>query len=322
MAYSVGGTIEASDFNIRNGSTTANVSGQINSVYATGNGNSGYGQTSLVAGNVSVGNNISAGSDPGLGPVLPSQWRSMILALNICRNHQTGSSSGITAPGYGDTISYYSTLDTQLTSAYTDRLTAAATGSTTTGTNDTWNISVGATTALGAFRDCNVVFSSADAARYFFNAGGRIAMIYSAVDNASTTRSQSVRDLVNQIGGFNTYRGYSNSGITGTGGSYSINNTGVGYWSTTGSATTFIQNNDSAPYSGYNARVQHFTAGSTTNGSKGEQLVFRLILFAFADDIYGGSINITVTSRCDITFPSTTHLSDSWGTPTISYDSL
>jgi hypothetical protein len=175
---------------------------------------------------------------------------------------------------------------------------------------------------LGAFRDCNVVFSSADAARYFFNAGGRIAMIYSAVDNASTTRSQSVRDLVNQIGGFNTYRGYSNSGRTGTGGSYSINDTGVGYWSTTGSATTFIQNNDSAPYSGYNARVQHFTAGSTTNGSKGEQLVFRLILFAFADDIYGGSINITVTSRCDITYPSTTYLSNSWGTPTISYDSL
>jgi hypothetical protein len=175
---------------------------------------------------------------------------------------------------------------------------------------------------LNQFRDCNVVFSSADAARYFFNAGGRIAMIYSAVDNAVTTRSQSVRDLVNQIGGFNTYRGYSNSGRTGTGGSISVNNTGVGYWSTTGSATTFIQNDDAAPYSGYFARVQHFTTGSTTNGSKGEQLVFRLVLFASADDAFGGSINVTVTSRCDITFPSTTYLSNSWGTPTISFDSV
>ena len=322
MAYSVGGTIEASDFNIRNGSTTANVSGQINSVYATGNGNSGYGQTSFIAGNVSVGNNISAGSDPGLGPVSSSQWRSMILALNICRNHQTGSSSGITAPGYGDTISYYSTLDTQLTAAYTDRLTAAATGSTTTGTDDTWSPSVGATTALDVFRDCNIVFSSADAARYFFNAGGRIAMIYSAVDNAATVRSVSVRDLVNDIGGFNTYRGYSNSGRTGTGGSISVNNTGVGYWNTTGTATTFIQADDSGYYAGYYARVQHFTTGSTTNGSKGEQLVFRLVLFASADDAFGGSINLTVTSRCDITYPSTTYLNDSWGTPTISYDSV
>jgi len=321
MTYSSGGLIEANDFNTFNGGTVANVSGQINTVWSTGTGNAGYGQTAVS--NVSIGDTISAGSDPGLGPVSNTQWRALVNNLNSSRLHQTGSSSGITAPGFGDTITFFSTLSTQLTNAYTDRLTAATTGSTSTGTNDTWNPSVAHNVTLNQFRDCNIVFGSSDQARYFFNAGGRIAMIYSAVDNSgANARSVNMRDMVNQVGGFNTYRGYSNSGRTGTGGSISVNDTGAGYYNATTSAVTFIKNDDTvAPYNTSYVQVRRFYAGATTNGALGNQLVFRLYLYSPADDIYGGSINITVTSRCDITFPSTTYLSDSWGTPTISYDS-
>ena len=312
MTYASGGLIQASDFNTFNGGSVANVSGQINTVWSTGTGNAGYGQTA--GSNVSVSGTINA-----------SDWTTLFNNLNAARKHQlAGSYSNLTVPASGGTITYNSSLSTQLTNAYTDRLTAATTGSTSTGTNDTWNPSVGATTALDTFRDCNIVFGSSDQARYFFNAGGRIAMIYSAVDNSgANARSVNMRDMVNQVGGFNTYRGYSNSGRTGAGGSFSVNNTGVGYYNTTSSVVTFIQNDDTvAPYNLSYVRVQHFYIGLTTNGANGNQVTFRLYLYSPADDSYGGSINITVTSRCDITFPSTTYLSDSWGTPTISYNSV
>lgn len=321
MTYASGGLIQASDFNTFNGGTVANVSGQINTVWSTGTGNAGYGQTAIS--NVSIGDTISAGTDPGLGPVFNTQWRSLVSNLNRIRQHQTGSDSGITAPSYGGTITFFSTLSTQLTNAYNDRLTAATTGSTTTGTNDTWNSSVGATTALSTFRDCNIIFSSTDGARYFFNAGGRIAITYSAVSNAANARSNNMRDMINQISGFGQYRGYSNSGILGSGGFITVNNTNAGYYNATTTAVTFIENYDNAaPYDTSYVQVQRFYAGATTNGALGNQLVFRLFLYTPADNTYGGSVDITVTTRCDITYPSTTYLSNSWGTPTISYDSV
>lgn len=308
MTYASGGLIQASDFNTFNGGTVANVSGQINTVWSTGTGNAGYGQTA--GSNVSIGGTINA-----------SDWTTLFNNLNAARKHQlAGSYSNLTVPASGGTITYDSSLSTQLTDAYTDRLTAATTGSTTTGTNDTWNPSVSTNAAFAAFRTCAITFSSSDQARYFFNAGGRIAMIYSAVSNLANARSNNMRDMINQVAGFNTYRGYSNSGRTGTGGSFSINNTGAGYYTTTTSYVTFIQNDDTvAPYNFSTVKVQHIYSGLTTNGANGNAIGIRLDLFSPADDIYGGGINLTVTSRCDITYPSTTYLSNSWGTPTVSY---
>lgn len=303
MTYASGGLIEASDLN--------GFVNSINTFWSTGTGNAGYGQTSI--GTVSANGVVNA-----------SNWASLINALNNARLHQSGSNSGIAAPSAGDTITYISTLSTQLTSAYNNRLVAVTTGATITGTNDTWSPAVGATTALYAFRDCNVIFGTSNQARYFFNAGGRIAMTYSAVSNAANARSNNMRDMINQIIGFGEYRGYSNSGILGSGGYITVNNTNAGYYNALNqSAVTFIQNDDTVnPYAGSKVQVEHFTTGSTTNGATGNAVVFRLFLVSPADDASGGSINVTVTSRCDITVPSTTYLSNSWGFPIITYDSV
>jgi hypothetical protein len=65
-----------------------------------------------------------------------------------------------------------------------------------------------------------------------------------------------------------------------------------------------------------------FTASNdTTNGANGNQVTFRLLMSANADDAFGGAINLTVNVRADIVPPSTTNLSNVWGTPTISFDS-
>ena len=309
MTYVTGGLIEASDFNGFAGGATANVSGQINSVWSTGNGNAGYGQTQV--------SNVSVGST-----VLASDWASLINALNAARLHQSGPGPGIgiSAPSAGQVISVFGPLSTQLTNAYTSRLNASLNGSTITGANNTWNPTAGATSALDATRTATITFGSADNARYFFNAGGRINFIVSAVDNAATSRSQSVRDLVNNMGGITNFAAYTNSGRSGSGGSISVNKTDIGYWNNTGTTTTIVQADDAAPYAGYYTRIQTTrTNATTTNGANGLAFSLATRIVASADDSLGGSINITVTTRVDIIPPSTTYLSNTWGTPTISY---
>lgn len=315
MTYVSNGLVQAADLNSFIGSSIANVSGELNTVWSTGNGNAGYGQTA--AANVSAGGLIIASTG---GPPAPAQFADLINKLNIIRQHQTGSTSGITVPVSTDLIQFYSTLSTQLTSAYTSRLTAALNGTTITGTNNTWNPTAAATVALDATRTATITFGSADNARYFFNAGGKINYIVSAVDNAATARSQSVRDIVNNMGGITNFAAYTNSGRSGTGGSISTNNTAIGYWNNVGTTTVLVQADDAAPYTGYYSRIQTTrTDATTTNGANGLAFSLATRIVASADDAFGGAINITVTSRVDIVPPSTVYLSNTWGTPTISY---
>lgn len=312
MTYSSGGLIQAADFNNILGAASDTTGGgtQFNPVWATGFGNVGYGQTAVS--NVAVGGTVTA-----------SSWADLVNKLNNARTHQTGAGSGISAPSAGSTITYLSTLTSSVSDAYGARLLASTTGTTTTGTNDTWNPNAAATSALSVFKDCNITFASADQARYFFNAGGKISYFISATDNAGTTRSTSLRDAINALGGIGSFGGYTNTGRTGTGGSISANVTTWGYWNNVlNSATTIIQSDDTnAAYSGYNCRIQAFTNSSdTTRGANGLQVTLRVLLTASADDAFGGNINLTVTSRCDIINPETGYLTNSWGTPTITYD--
>jgi hypothetical protein len=318
MAYSSGGLIQASDLNNRAGLTTANASGQINGIWTVGNGNSGYGQSSAVL-PVIPGGSVLAGTLQG--------WATLYNALNAARKHQSGSGyTNLTVPQAGDTITYDSSLDTTLAAAYTNRLISAAVGSTTTGTNDTYSVSGGANgVAFSMFRDVNVSFITADAARYFFNAGGRLAFYFSATSNYNQARSNNARDLINAIGGITAYTGYTNSGRTGSGYTLTTNNTSYGYWNNlNGVGTNIVRvDDDVAPYASDYAELIGFTnSGDTTNGANGSSLTVRMYLNCAADA--AGTleeVNITLTSRCDITYPSTTYLTDTWGTPTISFDS-
>ena len=116
MAYSQGGVIAATDYN-----NFINGSNQLNTVWSTGSGNAGYGQTAIAT--------VSAA-----GTVTAAQWASLINSLNSTLVHQSGTGSGISATTAGSTINYLSTLATNVNTAYTNRLNKTANGSTTTGT--------------------------------------------------------------------------------------------------------------------------------------------------------------------------------------------
>lgn len=311
MSYTTGGLIEATDYNGFTGSTTGNVSGKINSVWATGNGNAGYGQTAIT--DVSAGNTVTA-----------AQWTNLINALNSARLHQSGVNSGITAPSAGGTISAFSTLSTQLGTIYTNRLSAALNGTTVTGTTHTRNIVVAPTSLASPVTVAEVNFGTTDAARYFFNAGGKFNVIMSAVDNSGgVERSIQLRDCINAIGGINNYGAYTNSGRTGTGETLTTNNTNVGYWMVVPAfgANIVRVDTDYVDYSGMYVLLFVYNTGSTAfiNGSYGEKFEFRITTYIPADDSSGGTVDITLSARIDTVPPSATYLSNTWGTPSITW---
>jgi hypothetical protein len=313
MTYASGGLIQATDYNTLVGSNSTTAS-TLNYVWDVGNGVFGYGQ-----GAISVVTSA--------GTVTATQWSTMLNALNRTLQHQSGAGATLGPVNYtaGQTITYFANVNTAITSTIqTNAALFTAQGSTTTGTNDATNPTAAATSALSYFRDTNVTFSSADAARYFFNAGGQINFVCSAVDNNGSSRSATLRDMVNQVGGLNAFRNTTNGGRTGTDGTIVTNNTSFGYRNMVfNSATTIVNNDVAGVYSAHDVQLQVFTgSNNTTNGANGDQVVFRLFISAAADDAAGGDINLTLNVRADVVFPETTYLSSSpWGTPTITFDS-
>ena len=120
MAYSQGGLIDAADYNGFIGTSPSSTANKLNTVWAVGNGNAGYGQTA-----------IAQVSSAGL--VTATQWATLINNLNSTLTHQSGSGSGISAVTSGSTINYLSTLSTNITTAYTNRSNFTTQGTTTTG---------------------------------------------------------------------------------------------------------------------------------------------------------------------------------------------
>lgn len=315
MAYSQGGVIAAADFN-----NFINGSNQFNTVWGVGSGSAGYGQTTV--GTVSAAGTVSA-----------SNWSDLITKLNIALTHQSGSGSGISSSiTAGQTVNYLSTLSTNINNSYTNRLNQSGTGSLTTGSALTtaWSSISTSGTVTGTW-GARCAFTSADAARYFFNAGGKLKFNVSAPANASSTgRTAEITALAGFLGGVTGFAQGSNGGRTGTNGTVTNGvTTGYGYWTTTKATNTtlvaitsttsaytsdtgsiYVNLNGTAGANGDNGlNVDFYVTMSSTSGSNGPGAGYSF------DD----SFAVTVTRSIDVTYPETTSgLSASWGTPTIS----
>lgn len=294
MAYAQGDLIEATDYN-----TLINGSNQLNTVWSVGNGDAGYGQTAISA--------VTATST-----VTATQWATLINTLNSARTHQSGSGSGITAVTAGQTINHIGTLQTQITSAYTNRLSYIAQGTTTTGSN--FDVLVNSTTGLSSYTvDRTVTFASANAARYFFNAGGQLNLRLSAINSVGNGSESSFDRLVTGLGGVGL-RAITNTGRTGSGITLGTNNTAHGYYNNVfNSPTTLVTVTDTTTsYTTSTASIQVFTSSSdTTNGAKGLNVVFRTV-YTIADKTWDDTIDLTYRMAVDIVAPSTSFLTNSW----------
>lgn len=317
MTYTSGGLIQATDYN---GFVSTTAGANVNTVWGVGSGDSGWGQPELAT--VAATNTITA-----------TQWASLVNTLTNMGAQTNTTITARTAPTAGQTIGILAALNTDLTNITANRLNAVANGTqytAWTGTNSqlaneaagAWSITITNT----------VTFASAAAARYFFNAGGRIKLDVSKT-STGLTGDPEWNDLANTLcGDIYFTAGTATQTIAGTAytGTTKIGGTGVpntlatttGFYDLTpGAAATIIykQFADTAPYTAN--FIQHsvaLNAGSTA-------LTFTTLWSASdGDPITGGTAASGATPGtapcCICTYfpPSTTYLSTaSWGTPTV-----
>ena len=311
MTYASGGLIQATDYNGFVGTSPSSTANQLNTVWAVGNGNAGYGQSALPQ--------VSAA-----GTVTATQWASLINTLNSVYVHQTGSGTGLGAPTAGSLISYMSVLSGDINTAYSNRLAAASNGSTTTGSV----FSATTTAAAGVGSNINLVertvtFSSGDAARYFFNAGGYLNIVVTGcTNNDGTARSADLCTLwATNVGGVSGFRSATNGGRTGTGGTVTNNNTGIGYYTNTTAGTAYwTVSSTTSPYTADFAYIYCYTGTPNVSGNadNGNVIKFGWGYNSAAHSAFNGTLNVTLNHRIDIVYPESTNLSPSWGTVTIS----
>lgn len=329
MSYTVGGLIEATDYN----GFVATSANNINAIWGTGSGDKGWGQTAIAQ--VSVGGTVTA-----------TQWATLVANLATA-GQQTGSTlTSRTQPVAGNTISILANVATDINTITLNRGNAVAQGTangTFTGTTSKTTATGSGTAAWTITFTHTVTFADANSARYFFNAGGLVKLMYGK-SSTGTDHDPDWNTLAGQCGNI-FLGGYVNSQaaniagtsytgttrIGGTGGTQTTLATTTGFYQLTTTATTIFQlNNTTAPYTPEYIRT---TAAVNANASP----TVLTLTTTWVDDgsaVAGATSNITggtavsspataigaataPTTLCNLIPPSTTYLSASWGTPTI-----
>ena len=325
MTYSVGGLIQAADYNGFANDSANN----INAIWSTGSTDKGYGQTAIAS--VSTGGTVTA-----------TQWATLVNNLANLGSHQGTAITARTAPVAGNTITILNAVATDINTLTGSRGNAAASGTEYgifTGTTSKTTATGSGTAAWTITFTHTVTFASAAALRYFFNAGGIVRIKYGK-SSTGTDHDADWNTLAGQVGTINltgrvnattnTIAGQAYTGTTrlsGSGGTQTTLATTTGWYNLTGSPTTIFQlNNASSPYTPEFIRTTATATSST---------VLTLVT-TWVDDgtsaagttanITGGtattSPSTTITGTAPTTLvtyipPSTTYLSAAWGTPTI-----
>lgn len=311
MAYAQFGLIQASDYNTFVGGNPTTTSNTLNAVWATGGGGSGYGQTA--AANVSAGQSVTA-----------NNWATLVANTASAASHQGSSITSIAAPVAGGTVTFLSAIPTNLSTIFTNRGNAAAQGSTTANTvtrGTTWSDSVTFTHT--------VTFANGDAARYFFNAGGQIKMTFAhpsgtAPDNIFNALATDCGTVVisGQSSGARTIVGTSYNGVTkvGGGGNSPTISQNSGYLAqTTSNVSIFKQTANTAVPAYVGSFIEVITKTNGTQGSNGDTGSVYTI-YSIWDEVPPGNTQVIASgtaTTCTVVPPSTTNISNTWGTISI-----
>jgi hypothetical protein len=325
MTYSSGGLIQAADYNGFANDSANN----INAVWGTGTGDKGWGQTAI--------STVSAGAT-----VTATQWATLVANLATSGSQTSSTLTSRTQPVAGNVIAILANVATDINTITLNRGNANLSGTeygvfsgTTSKTTPTgsgqaaWTITFTHT----------VTFASANAARFFWNAGGIVRLKYGK-SSTGTDHDADWNTLAGQCGSINitgrvngaaqTIAGTSYTGTTrigGTGGTQTTLATTTGWYNLTTSPVTIFQlNNTTAPYT-----PEYIRTTATATSATVLTLVTTWVddgtgVIGATSNISGGtatnSPSTTITGDAPTTLvtyipPSTTFLTASWGTPTI-----
>ncbi len=317
MTYSVGELILATDYN---GFVSTTAGGNINAVW-----NTTYGQTALST--VATSATVTA-----------TQWATLNNTLTSIGSHQGTTLTSRTSPVAGNTITILNNLGTDCTSINTNKLWAAAQGTQYTAWSGTSSKTSGTGSGASAWTITfthTVTFANAAAATYFFNGGGTIKIEFSKT-STGTDADADWNNLANNICGdvYISSDGASKN-LLGTSrlGTYVVSGSGTpgtlasstGWNQLTGSPVVIYKQFDTV-YTYTNNFIQ-------ISASKTDTVLTLTTVWSDAGDAtpFGSTNNISGgTATSGISFgtapatvvtyfpPSTTYLTNTWGTPTVS----
>lgn len=327
MAYSAGDTILDDEYNTF---VTGNAAGtgdnsvnNVNTLWGAGTLDKGYGETGSTLTSVSAGSTITA-----------TQWDSFLSRIETISAHQGSTVTAYSTLSAGDTIEALATVATDLGTITTDRLDAAASGATVT-TNGAINRTGTWTTTIDATH--RITFASANAFRYFFNAGGLVTFTFSLSGHTSRDKTNEWADLATKMGTVyfsgsdsHTVNSISLSGTTQVGGSAGGAGSAVSsidaFALTTANQQIMIKYADSAPYT-----TNYIEIEAKTDAAAGSATLIDFTITANDASADTGNpafptpgtdpaaldvINGTFTSTMNFIHPSSTYLTSSaWGTP-------
>ena len=320
MTYSVGGLIQAADYNT--------FQTNLNTIWSTGSTDSGWGQTAISA--------VSAS-----GVVTATNWATLVNNLATSGSQTNTTITARTAPTTGTVIAVLNNVATDITNCTTNRGNAAASGTI----SSTWTGAVSQTAQIGSGPPGvpwqmrwtqTVTFPSAAAARYFWNAGGLVRLDMSKTSNTGLEMDTDWNTFVGTVGTLylsgrvnsaaQTIAGVSYTGFTRVGGSGtpSPNLSTTGWYNLTTNYSVMWQLNSSVyPYSqDYISVYAKKDATSTiltlfTTWNQGQQYQTTAISGGTATASPFSGFGTAPTVLCRFIPPSSTYLTNTWGTPIV-----
>jgi len=317
MTYASGGLIQAADYNTlawgsSSGGTYVN-SANAAYVWGTGNGRYGMGQSTSGITQVAAGNTVTA-----------AQWTSLLNVINNTLQQEGQSAISPTSVASGGTVTYYSAINTGLTNAY-NGMGAEPGPFVYTYAAPAFTSAWGTTGNRRLVFTNTLTFSSGDAARYFFNAGGLIQINFTRSGGSPTTRNTDWTNLASNCGYVTI--GYRNTTKAGGGGatpSTLLNASNGGYWNLTTSAVTHFQQFDNtSPYTTDYIQVQVNSNGvQGANGDVGSVITMNVYWVNAYSNTFQPGVDGTATTQFAMLAPPTTYISNTWGTPTLGAGSV
>jgi hypothetical protein len=325
MTYSVGGLIQATDYN----TFVATGANNINTIWGTGSGDKGWGQTSI--GQVSAGGTVTA-----------TQWATLVANLATAGQQTSSTLTSRTQPVAGNTITILANVATDINTITNNRGNAALSGTTIgtfSGTTSQTSPTGSGSASWTITFTHTITFASADSARYFFNAGGLAKVMYGKsstgtdVDPDWNTFAGQCGNIF--LGGYVNSQAASIAGtsytgttrIGGSGGTQTTLATTTGFYQLTTTPVTIFQLTNTGAYTGefirtqasVNANASPTTVTLTTtwvsDGTVGNSQISGGTAVTSPATAIGAAT--APTTLVNLVPPSTTYLTNTWGTPTI-----
>lgn len=237
------------------------------SLLGTGTGTRGYGQT-VQSSDVYTGNTITK-----------DQWDLLRYDITSIKMHQDGVMPNIVNVNVGDPISYgsgspNSNYDLLVDSAVANRFSVAANQSIVTSKGSSTYSSAWASVASMTI---TCTFATSNAARYFFNSGGKVRITPTLTGGSGTQQQNAWINLLTSVG----TRSFG-----------ADTNPIVNYYTLTNSYQSYYQTSMTTPYSANNYKLEAKTDVADNSTGTAQILYIRVSLndtYVDPDTLFGGS---------------------------------